>query len=251
MKRIFAFILILLVLSTLLCPFAYARAGGGGGGGIGGGGRLFRSFRRMRISLTNNYGTFGYFIYLLIYVLFILVACLVSFLSFVAFKRSQIKSKLLLKKLGKNDPLWNPKKLDRHIKLSFYKIQRAWSDEKLSSVKQLLSDSLYEEFSQKLERNRKENVVNKLSNINLKKAYPISVQDRIGEENDCIWYYIKASMVDLTYEVSTMRLLSEVKTPTTFVEYWRFCKRDGRWVLDRIMQQDEFEESFIKSERPQ
>lgn len=254
MKRAIAFILILLVLSSLLCPFAYARAGGGGGGFSGGGGGFFRSFRRiarMRDTLTNNYGTVGYILYLVICAVFLFIMGIAGFLTTLAFRRAQIKSKILLSKLGKKDPVWNPKKLDRHIKLSFYKIQKAWSDDKLSAVRHLLSDSLYEDFSQKLELNRKGNVINKLSKINLKKAYPISVQDRIGEDNDCVWYYIKASMVDLTYEVSTMQLLSDIKTPIPFVEYWRFCKKDGGWVLDRIMQQYEFEKSFAKSERPQ
>lgn len=252
MKKVFSFTTVILCLFTLLQTSAFARAGGGGGG-ISGGGRLFRRFNDFfrnfgpEQSLDNSV----YVVYLVLVFLCILVFSIFAIILCVALVRARIKSKILLTRLGKNDPLWNPKTVDLHIKQSFYDIQKAWSDERIHTVKHLLSETLYQDFLHKLERNRKENTKNVLSKIKLKKAYPVSVQDRIGEDNDCIWYCIKARMLDLTYEASTMQLLSEVKKPTSFTEYWRFCKKDGTWVLDRIYQELEYKSLIVKSERPQ
>lgn len=256
MKRIILILLVVVLLMSMLCPFAFARAGGGGGGGsagIGGrGGFIIRSFERTRNFLSNNFGDrLGIFIYFLFLTVFVLMACVFFSVIFISIQYTRFKSKMVLSRLGKKDPVWNAEKLSKHIKHSFYEIQKAWSDQKLGTVRHLLSDSLYADFAQKLEQNKEQNIVNKLSKIKIKKIHPVSVQDRIGEQNDCVWYYIKARMLDLTYEVSTMQLLSERKKPESFVEYWRFCKKDGYWVLDCIMQQREFKRSFLKSERLQ
>lgn len=257
MKRIISITLILLIILSLFCPVALARAGGGGGGGGGGGaffGRRYFHFSHFKNSIQGlPMPVQGFAIFLYYFaVLFSVVASIwIAVTIAISIKRAHIKSKILLKKLGKNDPVWDPKTLDKYVCRSFFIIQNAWSEQKLHVIKPLLSESLYKEFEQTLEQNKRDHTKNVLSKIKLKKAFPVSVQDRIGDDNDYIWYHIYASMVDLTYDTDTNRLLSETKKPTSFVEYWRFKKQGDKWVLDRICQQGEFEKFILKSETPQ
>ena len=83
--------------------------------------------------------------------------------------------------------------------------QKLFEDASKSGFVRVRVDGIMYDLMEKipLEKNKKHNI-------------EISVQDRIGEDNDCVWYYIKASMVDLTYEASTMQLLSDIKTE----KYW-------------------------------
>ena len=256
MKKIITKITSIIIFFATLESVVFARAGGGGGGfsGGGGGGRLFhRHLYRHVYDASGNQGLAGFAAAVcLLFEIGVLGVAVVSTVLFVIkLKRSKRNSKLLLSKLEKEDPIWNAKALDNHVRNSFYKIQKAWSDDKIHLVKHLLSDTLYADFQKKLELNRKDNVQNVLSKIQLLDAYPMSVQDRIGEENDCVWYYIEAKMLDLTIDLSTRRVLSDIRTPQKFVEYWRFCKKDKSWVLDRISQQQEFESLIGNSQRPQ
>ena len=241
MKKIISIITSVLVFFTVFQTYAFARAGGGGGSGGGGGGGFFRFGRHSRVNIFERIGTadsvmeFALCIVVLILeTAAILLAVYLSIVVFLKLKSLRFKSRILLEKLSKTDPVWNPKNFDKHVRYSLYKIQQAWSDDNIFSVRELMSDTLYEDFSKKLELNRKDNIQNRLSEIKLINAYPISVQDRIGDDNDCIWYYIKASMVDINVDKTTMRTLSGSKTPVVFVEYWRFCKKDGSWVFDKI-----------------
>ena len=248
MKKILSYLSAILICFATLQTVAFARAGGGGGSSGGGGGRRIHFFIGNLFSGAASTPEILLSI-LAIIIEFAIIGSLIAstVIVFISLKRSRAKSKILLEKLGKSDPLWNPKTLDKHVRDSFFKIQKAWSDDNIQSVRHLLSDKLYADFSLQLERNRKGNVRNELSKIKIIKAYPVSVHDRIGEDNDCIRYFIKASMIDLTVDVTTRQVLSEIKKPMKFVEYWCFRKKDGSWVLDEISSEQEFKKSILNT----
>lgn len=246
MKKILSYLSTSFICFTLLQAAAFARAGGGGGSSGGGGGRRVHFFLGDLFSGSASTPEIMLSILAIIIELVFVGSIITSaVIIFISLKRKRAKSKILLEKLGKSDPIWNPETLDRHVRNSFYKIQKAWSDDNLSSVRHLLSDRVYDDFSSQLEKNRKGNVRNELSKIKIIKAYPVSVYDRIGEENDCVRYYIKASMLDIDVDVITRQVLSEIRKPTKFAEYWCFRKKDGGWVLDEITSEYDFKKSIL------
>ena len=47
------------------------------------------------------------------------------------------------------------------------------------------------------------------------------------------------SVVDYTINDSTRAKISGSRSPASFVEYWQFVRRDGQWVLNRVLQKNE------------
>ena len=81
--------------------------------------------------------------------------------------------------------------------------------------------------------------------VKLVRAYPIAVHNEPGSENDYIWYYIEGSMTGYYVDTDTGNVVRGNIRPERFIEYWKFVKRENRWVLDEIMQKDDADiESF-------
>ena len=87
-------------------------------------------------------------------------------------------------------------------------------------------------------RNKK----NVLENITLLQALPVAVHDDPDNSRDYIWFYIKGKMVDYTIDTTTQLKTDGNMSPSTFVEYWRFVRKDDSWVLNKILQKDEEEQ---------
>ena len=77
--------------------------------------------------------------------------------------------------------------------------------------------------------------------INLK---PISIYDDEDDSKDLIWFYIKGKMVDYIINTETNEKIEGNDYSKSFVEFWKFVKKDNKWVLAKILQKDE--ENLIK-----
>ena len=83
------------------------------------------------------------------------------------------------------------------------------------------------------------NEKNILAKIQLLHALPVAVYDDADNSQDYVWFYIKGKMVDYTINTNTRLKINGNTSPTAFVEYWQYTRKDNRWVLNRILQKNE------------
>ena len=81
-----------------------------------------------------------------------------------------------------------------------------------------------------------------MENIQLLKSLPVAVHDDHDNSRDYIWFYIKGRMIDYTINTDTQLIIEGSSSPSSFVEYWKFVRKDGRWVLNKILQKDEVDQ---------
>ena len=252
MKKIFCFLLALLILFAFsgvnACaentdsPFVSAsllRAGGGGssGGGSSGGGGSSSSGGGVPHSGTNNQPTL--FESILQAILFPFVLFSSSIIFFVKLTKRSRKSKKLIKQLMKSDTAWKFKDISATVRNSFYAIQNAWTNMDMTPASQYMSEDLFNSFQTKLSWMDYRNEKNVLKDITLLQALPVAVHDDPDNSRDFIWFYIKGKMIDYTIDTTTQLRTDGKMSPVTFVEYWRFVRKDNTWVLNKILQKDE------------
>ncbi len=195
------------------------RAGGGGGGGGS----------SMRFLVETN----------LFYFVIPLILFPSSIVAYLQLTKRARKAKRLLKESMQSDSTWKYAQISSTVKESFLSIQHAWTNMDMSTASQYMSDELLRGFETKLDWMKRRNEQNILKGIRLLKALPVAVYDDPDNSHDCVWFYIKGRMIDYTVDVNTQALLNGSKMPSSFVEYWQFTKKDGRWVLNKILQKDE------------
>lgn len=250
MKKIICFILIFLMLFSYISINAFAenktspllptillRAGGGSGGGSGGGGSGGSSSDGTSHAGTSRPPTLIETILQIILLPFLFFSS--SILFFVKLTKRSRKSKKLMKQLMQSDNAWKFKDISATVKESFYSIQTAWTNMDMTTASQYMSEDLYNSFQTKLSWMEYRNKKNILENINLIQALPVAVHDDPDNSRDFIWFYIKGRMIDYTIDTTTQLKIDGKVSPATFVEYWRFVRKDDTWVLNKILQKDE------------
>lgn len=75
----------------------------------------------------------------------------------------------------------------------------------MSPAKECMTEDLYELFTAKLEWIKIQNKQNILKKIQLLDVKPISFQDHLDDSQDCIWFYIKAKMIDYIIDSKTKK----------------------------------------------
>ena len=80
---------------------------------------------------------------------------------------------------------------------------------------------------------------NVLEKISLVSALPVAVYDDSDNSRDYIWFYIKGRMVDYTIDTETQLIVEGSTSPSSFVEYWKFVRKNDSWVLSNILQKNE------------
>lgn len=222
------------------------RAGGGSSGGGSSGassgshsGRGTRSTRPT--SLLSK---------ILNYIIFIFLSFFTAIIFYFKILRASINSRCLLKLLDDKDSNWNYKNIEKQVIKTFYSIQESWTNMDMTSSKEYMDDDLYEQFYTKLEwmkMGNKQNILKRIRLVNLK---PISIHDDYDDEGDLIWFYIKGKMVDYMIDTNTNEKISGSDYSKSFVEFWKFVRKDDRWVLAKIFQKDEmdaikFQDKFL------
>lgn len=221
------------------------RAGGGGGGGAGGGGTGGTG----RIPGGNKSGYYcdyrnDFFCFvreIVVWLLFSISMFSAAIILYLKVLRSSFNSKKYLKMVSNKDITWKYKNIEKQVIQTFYVVQRAWTDMNMKSAKEYMDENLYESFRQKLEWmevGNKRNILKRIKLINLK---PISVHDDEDDMKDLVWFYINGSMVDYMINTKTNEIIegknSLIGIP--FVEFWKFTRKDDKWVLSEILQVNE------------
>ncbi len=238
--KIFKIISLCLIISMLMFVPVCARAGGGGsGGGSSGGG-----FSSHSSSHTNSSSSRGSRLFQ------IGIFALISSGAYVGFRIKVCKKKnasmKILKQIDDSDSIWDKKQLFTRVSDVYYTVQQAWMQKDLDTLKDYLSDSLYENWKTKIEWMDLRNEKNILDRVKLKKADIVSVYDAKNDDHDMIWVCIEGSMIDYTLKLDTNEIKQGSKKNQTFIEYWKFIRKENKFYLDEVRQKDEMDiDNFI------
>lgn len=231
-------ILLILILNGSLTVFA--RAGGGGSSSGGGGGGSTGSSRSSRGGSTGSRNPIDSIIG---FGAFAIMASAGTIILKIRIGKKKAKSISVIKDLSKCDDNWNYKNIKRDIEEAFYKVQTAWMDRNQDLAKEYMSDDLYTKHRTQTEWMKVKKQKNILDDITLLRATPIGVQDYEGIDEDIIWVYMKATSQDYIIDEETNEVIEgKAYKHVQFQEYWKFIRKEKRWVLDEIRQIDEIDD---------
>lgn len=232
-------LLITLSIIVLTTTVTLARAGGGSGGSSGSSGGSSSSIEEesfLIILLRGDKEAKN-----TIAVITLLGAMKLIYGSSIIFYRSGLKDlklKKYIKKFAEDDEYWNYRKIKSEVEETFYIVQEAWTKRNQEIAFDYCSESLNQDHKTKLEWMQIKNEVNILKGITLISGKVVGIEKDKNANNDCIWICINASMID--YIEKDGELISGKKRlKTNFYEYWKFVKGKERWILDKIVQEDE------------
>lgn len=142
-----------------------------------------------------------------------------------------------LKHIEQFDPLFTEEKFKDQAMDNFFKIQGAWADRDLATVKHLLTEEMFGFLQEDVEKMRRDGQINRLQNmavreVNLTEAWQESGQDYLTVR-------IYATLLDYTVNEQTGEVVSGSKVePVKFEEYWTFTRPVGNnpWQLSAINQ---------------
>ncbi|HEV2833332.1 MAG TPA: hypothetical protein VGW31_15235, partial [Hanamia sp.] len=122
-QKIKLILTVMTILTILLVTTdIYARAGGGGGSGKGGGG----------------------IIALIIWGIYTAIITIILFIK-------TSKSDYILRWAFKQDKIWDSNKMKALSKSMFFKMQQAWMNRNIDTVKEFITDGLYVDYKQQLD----------------------------------------------------------------------------------------------------
>ena len=251
MKRIISVMLVCLLAFSYFAVIARAesammpegiglaplRAGGGGSSGGGGGGGGGSSSGGTHSSGSRRPLTLPELI--MQYVAIFILSFSSSIVFYIQLTKRSRRSKKLMKKMMESDSAWKFKDISKTVSDGFYAIQKAWTEMDMSPAAKYMSDELYESFQTQLNWMGYKKQKNVLEKISLLDALPVAVHDDADNSRDFVWFYIKGRMVDYTVDTDSQMKISGKTTPSSFVEYWQFVRREDNWVLNKILQKNE------------
>lgn len=119
----------------------------------------------------------------------------------------------------------------------FFNVQAAWMARNMTSVRDVLTPELYEEFRKESERQRAEHRIDRLENIAVRSAEVTEAWQESGR--DFVTVRFLASLLDYTLDEVTNQVVAGSRTePVKFEEYWTFVRSVGTnlWRLSAIQQ---------------
>ena len=246
MKKVICLMLIFLILASILGITVCAeevdvfdhvsavslRAGGGSSSGGGGGGGSSSGSSSHSSGRGRPMTLFDY-----ILLPFVLFSSSIAF--YIRLSKRSRKSKKLMKQMMQSDSAWKFKEVSADVADAYMAIQGAWANMDMTPAKRYMSDELFDEFQTQLNWTKYKNKKHVMENIQLLKSLPVAVHDDRDNSRDYVWFYIKGKMVDYTIDTNTQLIVEGKTAPSSFVEYWQFIRKDGRWVLNKILQKDE------------
>lgn len=250
-KKILVMVLVIFIINEPL--IAYARPGGGSGGSSSGGGGGTSSSSS---SSGSHYGGSNYRgrnSNLGDIIIFGIVACSASagvFILKVKLGKKKTESIAAIKDLSKSDDNWDYKEIKKDIEEAFYKIGIAWMERNQDLAREYISDKLYDKHKSQTEWMMVRKEKNILENMTLLGAKPIGLKDCEGIDNDILWVHMKAKSIDYTINEETNEVIEgQDNKSVRYQEYWKFIRKEDRWVLDEIRQIDDIDDlNFFKIE---
>ena len=119
----------------------------------------------------------------------------------------------------------------------FFKVQGAWANRDMSTVRELLTDEMFRILQDDLEQMKAEKKINRLENIAVRHVDLTEAWQEAGA--DFLTARIYANLLDYQVDEITGQVLEGSKTdPVKFEEYWTFTRPVGNnpWRLSAIQQ---------------
>jgi predicted lipid-binding transport protein (Tim44 family) len=119
----------------------------------------------------------------------------------------------------------------------FFKIQGAWSNRNMSSVKPLLTEEIFRIFQQEADQLQAQKIINRLESIAVRSVEITEAWRESG--SDFITARVLANLLDYDVDEITGQVMAGSKTDQVkFQEYWTFTRPvgDNPWQLSAIKQ---------------
>ncbi len=120
---------------------------------------------------------------------------------------------------------------------TFFKIQNAWTNRNMSSVKPLLTEELFGILQQEADQLKAQKIINRLENIAVRSVDITAAWQE--SDSDFITARVYANLLDYNVDEITGQVVEGSKTgPVKFQEYWTFTRpgADNPWQLSAINQ---------------
>lgn len=119
----------------------------------------------------------------------------------------------------------------------FFKIQAAWGNRDLESVRAILTPQMYSQLAEDVERLKRERRINRLENIAVRSVELTEAWQEKGQ--DYVTVRFLANLLDYTVDEGTSQVVEGNRTnPVKFEEYWTATRPVGPnpWLLSAINQ---------------
>ncbi|MBT5019721.1 MAG: TIM44-like domain-containing protein [Planctomicrobium sp.] len=123
-----------------------------------------------------------------------------------------------------HDPEFQLRKFLDRVKVAFEKIQHAWSEQNLSTVRAFISDGIHERFSLQIAMQKSEGYRNSMNRVIVHNIEAVAFFT--NKNFDTIHVQVEASAVDQNIDLKTGKPVGN-KANSRFVEYWSFHRRPG------------------------
>jgi predicted lipid-binding transport protein (Tim44 family) len=135
------------------------------------------------------------------------------------------------------DPGFDEAKFQEGCTDTFFKIQGAWANRDMTTVRSLLTDEMYRIFQSDAEALKAQKKINRLENIAVRSVDITEAWQESG--SDFITVRVFANLLDYNVDETTGQVVEGSKTdPVKFEEYWTFTRSVGNnpWQLSAINQ---------------
>lgn len=119
----------------------------------------------------------------------------------------------------------------------FFKLQGAWANRDMTTVRSLLSDEMFGIFQGQVDELRSSRKINRLENIAVRTVDITEAGQEAGKDYITVRFY--ANLLDYTVDEASGQVLDGSKTdPVKFEEYWTFTRPVGNnpWQLAAVSQ---------------
>lgn len=129
-----------------------------------------------------------------------------------------------MKRLKQADPDFSEESFIRRAEMAFMTIQRCWSDQDLTPMRQFVSNGLFSRFEIQIDMQKREGFRNQLEDINILSSSIACISaDNLYDRIDVAF---SATMEDKDVDLKNGRVLRKNESGP-FVEYWTFLRRKG------------------------
>jgi predicted lipid-binding transport protein (Tim44 family) len=141
-----------------------------------------------------------------------------------------------LRYIRQMDPSFDENRFQDACMDIFFKIQGAWTNRDLSSIRNLFTAEMYGIMQSDVERMKQERKVNKLDNIAVRSVDITEAWQETGKDFITVRFY--ANLLDYTTDEAGQVLSGSRTDPVKFEEYWTFTRPVGNnvWQLSAINQ---------------
>lgn len=142
-----------------------------------------------------------------------------------------------LRYIEQSDPLFSETKFKDQALDYFFKIQGAWVDRNLSSVRHLLTEEMFDLLRQDADKMRRDGLINRLENLGVREVNLTQAWQESGQ--DYLIMRICLTLLDYTLNEKTGEIVSGSQVePVQFEESWTFSRPSGNnpWQLSAISQ---------------